>query len=344
MTKLRLKYVHRFRDRHGKVRHYFRRRGFKDQPLPGLPGSEEFMTAYQAALSGDTAPPLAIGATRSKPGTVAALVAAYFGSAAFLGLAPSSQATYRNIIERFRADHGEKRVALIKRRHIAIMLGKKAGTPGAANSWLKKMRGLMRFAMEQDLIREDPTLGVVPVRSRSDGFHTWSEEEIATYAAHHAPGTPARLALALLLYTGQRRSDVVKMGRQHVRKGVLSIRQQKTGNMVDIPIHPDLQAILDQLPADDLTYLRTSFRKPFTSPGFGNWFRARCNEAKLPKHCSAHGLRKAASRRLAEAGCTANEIAAITGHQSLREVERYTRASDRKGLADRAMKKLKDRT
>jgi integrase len=89
--------------------------------------------------------------------------------------------------------------------------------------------------------------------------------------------------------------------------------------------------------------LVTEFGKPFTAAGFGNWFREQCDVANL-RHCSFHGLRKAASVRLAEAGCTPHEIAAITGHASLKEIVRYTQTADRKRLARSAMEKVKRRT
>ncbi|MBK8160870.1 MAG: tyrosine-type recombinase/integrase [Rhodospirillaceae bacterium] len=344
MAQLRLKFVHRFRDRHGKVRHYFRRKGFKDVPLAGLPGSEVFMLAYQAALAGETAPRLEIGADRSKPGTIAALVAAYFASSDFQGLAPSTRITYRNIIERFRAEYGALPVNRLERRHIRAMIEKRAKTPAAANNLLKRIRSLIRFALAIDMIEVDPSTEVRGVRSKSPGYHTWSEEEISQFVERHKPGSKPHLAPCASTYTGQRRSDVVRMGRQHVRNGVLSIRQQKTKAVVEVPLHPELEAALKAAPADDLTFLRTAFGQPFTSNGFGNWFRERCNEADLPRECSSHGLRKAAARRLAEVGCTTHEIAAITGHESLREVERYTRAFDRKDAAISAMAKLKDGT
>lgn len=143
----------------------------------------------------------------------------------------------------------------------------------------------------------------------------------------------------LLLYTAQRRSDVVRMGRQHVRDGILTMRQQKTGAEVSIPMHPQLQAIIAATAKDNLTFLVTGAGKPFSPAGFTNWFRQCCNEAGLPKGCSPHGLRKAASRRLAEHGCSPHEIMAITGHKTLKEVTRYTAAVDRKRLAITAMSK-----
>lgn len=143
--------------------------------------------------------------------------------------------------------------------------------------------------------------------------------------------------MSLLLYGGQRRSDTVGLGRQHVRDGALHLRQQKTGAALVIPIHPTLAAILAATPTNGLTFLTTSTGAPFSPAGFGNLFREWCNEAGLPKHCSAHGLRKAACRRLAEAGCSEHQIAAISDHTSLAEVRRYTKAASQAKMARAAM-------
>jgi integrase len=135
------------------------------------------------------------------------------------------------------------------------------------------------------------------------------------------------------------------MGRQHIRNGAVEVTQQKTGTMLAVPIHPDLQVALASMPSNYLTFLTTSLGKPFTAAGFTNWFREACNAAGLPKGTSAHGLRKAAARRLAEAGCSANVIASITGHKSLNEIERYTKAADQVRMARDGMATLiKQRT
>jgi len=194
-------------------------------------------------------------------------------------------------------------------------------------------KALMAFAVGDGWRQDNPTTGTKRIKSRTDGFHTWTEEEIAQFEAVHPVGGKARLALALLLYTPQRRSDVVGIGRQHIRNGVLHIKQKKTGASLAIPVHPELARIIAATPSGNLTLLTTSFGKTFTAAGFGNWFRERCNEAQLPGHCAAHVLRKAACRRLAEAGCSANVIASISGHRTLTEVSRYTRAADQERLA-----------
>jgi integrase len=328
-------YVQGFIDRHGKPRWYFRRPGFKRMPLPGLPWSPEFMAAYEAAM--ERTPRIEIGASRTKPGTVAAAVVNYFNSWAFRNLAAETRRTRKNILERFRAEHGDKRIALLQPEHVKIMLAAKAGTPQAANNLLKTVRALMQYCIEQRLRDDDPTQGVRGAKIKTEGFRTWAEPDIEAFEAKHSIGSRARLALALLLYTAQRRSDVVKLGRQHIRSGVLHLRQQKTGRSLEIPVHPALQAILDATASDHLTFLTTQAGQPFTPAGFTNWFRDRCNEAGLPRGTSAHGLRKAACRRLAEAGCSANLIAAVSGHRSLREVQRYTEAADQARMARSAM-------
>ena len=345
MTNLRLPYVHRFIDHNGHPRHYFRRPGFKRAALPGLPGSAEFMQAYQAALTGQTAPRHDIGAIRTKPGTVDALVVAYYSSPAFQSLSPITGSTYRNILERFRIEHGDKRVAMLRRKDIVAMLAAKASAPGAANHWLRMVRTLMRFAISEEMIEIDPTAGVKSVKTRSDGFHSWTEGEIRAFEARHPVGTRAHLALALLLNTGQRRADVVLMGPQHMRTGLhgteIYVKQQKTNRELVIPVLPNLQRVIDATPCRNLSFLTTSFGKPFTAAGFGGWFRERCDEAGLPKECTAHGLRKAACRRLAEAGRSASEIAAISGHKTLREVQRYVEAADQARMARQGMEAVR---
>jgi len=324
-------YTNGFVDRHGKARWYFRRAGFKRVPLPGLPWSPEFMAAYEQALAGQ---PLQIGGARTNPGTVRALAVSYFHSSDFRSLKLSSQAIYRGVIDRFCIQYGDNRVAGLKREHVVKLMAARAEKPVAANNLRKVLRAMMKHAVEIGL------RDVRAIRVKSDGFHSWNDDEIAQFEKRHPRGTPARLALALLLYTGQRRSDVVRMGPQHICNGVLGVRQQKTGIELAIPVHSALAAVIAETPTYHLTFLTNQFGRPFTAGYFGQWFREQCDMAGL-RHCSAHGLRKAAARRLAEAGCSTHEIAAITGHASLKEVARYTEAVDRRRLAQSAMAKVR---
>lgn len=343
MTTIKLRYVQGFTDHNGHRRHYFRRPGYKRTTLPGLPGSEEFMAVYQAALAGLTAPKAQVGAERTKPGSMAALIAAYYESAEFAGLADLTKKTYRGVLERLRTEHGDKPVALLQPRHIRAMLDERAATPAAANSLRKHLRILMRFAIERDYRTDDPTLTVRKLKFKSVGFRPWTDADIAAFEARWPSGTRERLALALLLYTGQRRSDVIKFGRQHLRGDRLELRQQKTGTWLAIPIHRSLKAELDQVPATQMIFLLTKAGKPFSAGGFSNWFIDCAEMAGLDREgAGPHGLRKAIARRLAEAGCSVHQIMAITGHRSLGQVSTYTASAGQAQLAAAAMSAIDD--
>jgi integrase len=333
MTTFRLRYVQAWVDADGRVHRYFRRPGYKRIPLPGLLGSADFMAAYQGALAQDAEP---IGAKRSKPGTVAAVVAAYLDSTLHFGSrAKGTQIMRRTILERFREQYGDHPIASMPQKFIAAVLNKKK--PHAARNWLKTLRALCQFAIEQQFMREDPTRGIKLPSVKSAGHHTWTDDEIAQFEATHPIGSKARLALGLLLYTAQRRGDVIEMGMQHIRNGAVVLRQKKTSKPMIIPIRPELQAILDGTPSKHLTLLVTKSGQPYRPHDFTEQFRKWCDDAGLPKRCRVHGLRKAACRRMAEAGYSANEIAAWSGHATLTEIRRYTDAADQERMARSAM-------
>jgi integrase len=315
--------------------HYFRRHGQTRVRLPGVVGSAEFMAAYQQALA---AAPSPIGAEkRSKPGSVSVALAEYYQSQAFRSLTGGTPQQRRSILERFREAHGHLSLPSLPKEFLVALLDTMA--PNPARLWLRALRHFLRWAEQRRLIRQDPTLGIRIRSPRSDGHHTWSESEIAQFEAHHPIGSKARLALALGVFTAQRRSDVIRIGRQHIHDGMLTVRQQKTGTVLTIPMHAELARIINATPIGHLTLLTTRFGRSYRNNNFSDQFRAWCEDTGLPQACVFHGLRKAAARRLAEAGCTAHEIAAMTGHKSLREVEHYTRAADQARLAQAAMAK-----
>lgn len=338
MTILRLRYIQQFTDRHGTVRRYFRRRGLTPIALPGKPGSAEFIEAYQAALAGLTVAKRPIGAARAPSGSVSAALAAYYQHNSFLfGLAQATQKNRRAILERFRAAYGDKRVAQLERRHLVAILG--AMKPHPARALLKALRSFIAFCLEAELVDVDPTEGIKRAKApKSSGFHSWTEAEIAQYEAYWPIGSRERLAMALMLYTTLRRSDMVGLGPQHAAGNRLVIRKtaRTTGKTLQIAMHPDLAAIIAATPCSDLTYLVTSHGAPFTAAGFGNWFRERCDLAGLPQ-CSAHGLKKAALRRAAEAGGTVHHLQALSGNASLAELNTYTRDADQARLAAQAV-------
>ncbi len=313
----------------------FRKAGFTTY-ISGTPWSPQFMTQYAAALEGVKAITTEARKDNVKAGTINALAVSYYKSTDFQSLKPSTQTMRRNVIESFRNDHGDKPVKGLGRVHLTHIIGAKAKTPHAANNLLKILRVLLGYAVSIDMIDSNPAVGVKKFKASGDGFHSWSEAEIARFEERHPVGSRARLAMALLLYTAQRRGDVVAMKWNQVRGDLIALRQEKTDTPLLIPLHPELARILALTPRREGTILHTEQGKAFTSAGFGNWMRTRCNEAGLPQ-CSAHGLRKAAATRLANAGCSTDQIRAITGHRSVSEVAHYTKAADQQRLARQAL-------
>jgi integrase len=314
----------------------FRKDGFSTY-ITGTPWSEAFMRAYAAALDGIKAPTVAIGAERTRPGTINALIASYY-ALVFPTLEPSTQKLRRPILERFRNDHGDLPVARLEAKHIAALMVAKGKARTAANALHKQLHHLLEHAITINMITSNPAKLVKRYKIKGDGFHTWSEDEVVKFAEWHPPGSRAYLALMLMLYTGQRRSDVIRMGWQHIRqteKGPkIAVRQKKTDTPLLLPVAPELAEALATVPRDNLTFLLTSFGAPF-GVGFGKWFRARCIEAGVPQ-CSAHGLRKLAATRMAHAGCSDRQLMAVFGWVSHSEVSRYTQKANQALLAEQA--------
>ncbi len=250
------------------MRYYFRRRGGKAMPLPGLPGSEEFMAAYAAALAG--LPNVAIGVSRTLPGTINALVV-ITPSDDWQKLATDTQKNRRRVIERFRAQHGDKRVALLRRDHIVGMLAA-IERPSAKRHWLKAIRGLLRTAVPT-MRRDDPTEGIAGIKMpKTKGHHTWTDEEIAQYRGYWPLGTQQRLVMEFALETSSRRGEVVRFGPQHVRNGRIRIERTHGSEDVDMPMSPELQAACDAMRKVHLTYIVTAHGKPRSKYGLGNDF------------------------------------------------------------------------
>jgi integrase/recombinase XerD len=341
---LRFRYLVEDVDRHGNIRLYVR--------IPGRPkvrirepfGTDEFIAAYNAAVSDHVTAPRQ--ARQAKLGSFRHLCVLYYDSPTFKRLDPATQSWRRRALDAMSERHGHKPVALMASRHIRMLRDERADQPGAANQRLKALKALFAWACEEkpEFAPQNPTWSVRKIKYGSSGHYSWTPEEIAQYRDRHPLGSKARLALDLLVYTGGRREDAARLGPQHVRNRRIRFRQAKNEHRtpidIDIPLHPELEATIAAVPSGHLTFLVTEFGRPFTPAGFGNWFRDQCDQANL-HHCSAHGLRKATAAALAEAGATAHEIAAVTGHMSLGEIERYTRAARKKRLADSAMARLK---
>jgi integrase len=339
VTVLRLKYLHVYKDRHGKQRTYFRRPRQKQIPIPGLPGSREFHEAYQAALEER---PISVGIGRSKPGTFSALISGWYQSGEFLNLAPQTKNTYTGILERFREEHGDKPVRRLEASHVRAIVAKRKNTPAQANRVLTLLHQIMRFAVENDWRKDDPTVGVRKLKYAVKGHKTWNSSQLAEYEDYWPVGTKERLAFDCFLYTAQRISDVCRMEMEWIADGVMTITQKKTGETVYIPVVKPLLASIKAVGVRSGPLNVTGRGKARTASGFHNWFSQACRTAGLPRGISAHGLRKVAATALAERGRTTHEIMAITGHKSIAEVERYTREANKKRLAKAAMEGMYD--
>lgn len=352
----KLRYVHQDLDRHGNVRIYFwRGKGHPKIRIREQPGTPAFRAAYDAAFSGPPPAPTKPRDARPSAGTFRWLCVSYFASAEFRRLDSRTQAVRRGIVEHCCREpiapgaaetFAEVPLERFTSRAVRVLRDRKADFPEAANGRVKAIRQVFAWGLsaEPDAVAANPARDVPYLKAAAGGFHAWTVSEVRQFEERHPIGTKARLALALLLFTSQRRSDVILFGRQHVSNGWLHFTQFKNRNVAPVslsmPVHPQLQAVIDATPSDHMTFLVTEFGKPFTAAGFGNWFRKRCDEAGL-KHCSAHGLRKAAAALLAEGGASDREIMAVTGHRTSKEVDRYTRSASQKRLAGVAITKLR---
>ena len=261
-------------------------------------------------------------------------------------------ASYNSLLEGIRTEHGDKPAARADKEDIDGLFAKKvaAHSVGYANKWLRMMRRLFEIAIDKGIRADNPCGRVKAIKVKrsdvEDGYHTWTEDEVAIYRTAYALGTKARLAMELMLCTASRRSDGVKIGRQHLStdkptgRRMVKVCQQKTGKWVAIPMHPDLAEAIDAMPAGQLQFLTTEHGKPMAAKTLGNKMREWCKAIGLNDDCRSHGLRKACARRLAEAGCTEKEIASITGHSDMRVLALYVRMADDAKLAINATDKV----
>lgn len=341
-------------DRHGNVRLYFRRRGFTKVRIRAALGSKEFELAYADALEASQSGRADVArAAAPLPNSWRWLCHRYFQSVEFKQLdANSTQRIRRQILESTWIEPvapdsplliGDCPTDRFNAKIVRVLRDRKANFPDAANNRLKAVRRLLTWAVEQELVTSNPARDVPRLRTSAEGFHAWSLEEIARFEARWPIGTKERLAFALFRYLGVRRSDAVRLGKQHIREreGKSYIRftaekgKRQSPVTLELPVPPVLGAIINDSPTGDLAFLVTEYGRPFAAAGFGNWFRERCSDAGLPQ-CSAHGLRKFAATELAEAGASPHQLMACFGWKSLKEAERYTRSANQRKLAEDA--------
>lgn len=349
------KHVSVFRDRHGKERYRFRRAGFPSRYFKAEFGSEEFRQEYRVFNDPAALADAMNAQTERKylPGSIGKLIADYTKVPTRMGPSPETQHKVRRILERFAAGREDRLVRDLRFDHVDAIIararvkakdenGRSVGGVEAARKLRKELRRLFAFAKRQKLITENPVEDSEPVRvppaERSDGFHCWTEEEIAKYRDRWPLGTKQRLAMEIILWTDQRKVDAVHLGPQHIRNNQIRVRQSKTGKRLTLPLVPQLKAAIDAMPpTENLCYIMTTWGKPFSVNGFGNWFRKQCDAAGLP-HCASHGLRKATLRRMAERKLTNTSMKSVSGHSKDDELNRYIATADQEDLADDALK------
>jgi integrase len=339
-------------DRHGNVRIYFRRKGQPKIRLRERPGTEAFEAEYQRAFRGGVRPPSSNQHTLAMPGTMRWLCEQYYASPKFQSLAKSTRNVRRGILEEICQRAGNFRYAMMETPHVAKLRDEKAGFPHAANNRVKVLRQLFAWANspEYGYAKGNPARDVAKLPSTNpEGIRAWSEADAASYEARHPIGTKARLAFDLLLYTGVRRSDVVKLGPQMERDGKLLFSETKGGSRIvkthELPVLPPLRQSIDaaRKHVGHLVYLATQWGRPHSANGFGNWFKDRCREAGL-EGLSAHGLRKLAAQRCAEAGATEHQLMALFGWTNPQQAAVYTKKANRARLEAQAAALLEAQT
>ncbi|HLN24751.1 MAG TPA: tyrosine-type recombinase/integrase [Patescibacteria group bacterium] len=341
-----IQYVQSIKDRYGRWRHYYRRKGFR-QALDGQPGTPEFLTSYTAVHStfeGESS-------SAPKPGTFGAMVTAYLSAPEFTQLRGSTQDEYRRHIEDARLLWSDIPLAGITKKVVLMWRNSRSDRPTTANRGVETLRTLFKFGLDYDLCEDNPAKTVKSLRiPDSDGWAPWPKSALLAFA-DQSEGA-ARIAFYLALFTGQRRADVLAMRWDDIESGGIHVKQEKTNQRVWVPIHPLLaeemaeerdrqtkrykdRAAKGQAAAIGLTIVQKRTGEAYTDDGFGTiWNR---EQTRLGIKRPFHGLRKNATVGLLEAGCTAKLVQSITGHATMEMVELYGRRVNQKKLAREAM-------
>jgi integrase len=297
-------------------------------------GTSEFDTEYQAAIAASTVPRAKKGPSA---GSLSWLIDRYREkSAEWESFSPATRRQRENIFHQVIETAGDQPVAKITTETIMAGRDRRKATPFQARHFLDTMRGLFRWAVKAGVgVKVDPTIGVDnPVQETGDGFPPWDEDDVARYEARWPIGTREPIWLDVLMFTGLRRGDAVRLGRQHVRDGVATIKTEKSKGKIEVtlPILPVLTETLAAGPIGDLTFIINANDRPFKKESFGNAFKEACLKAGITNR-SAHGLRKIAATRAANNGATEHALKAIFGWTTGRMAGLYTRDADRRRLA-----------
>lgn len=340
-------HVYAVKDRHGKQRFRFVRKGWKSRYLPGQPGEAAFHQAYAEIIASEPKAEEIASPVKAAPRSLDDLFAKAKRGTRWTKKKPRTQHVQTQVVERFlnRTDrrgrrYGARPVSTVTVVWLETVFGEMSETPAAANVLRKILAGLMDHAVRMQWRTDNPVRFTEPFPESKEGFHDWTDGEIEQYRAHHALGTMARFTLELALNTAARRCNVAALTRDDISGGRIKVAHVKGNNETSVRMLPTTKAALDALPATPIRHLIvTQFGKPFTDAGLGNRMRKWCDDAGLP-HCSMHGLRKAISRQLAEHGATDAEGQAVTGHKKAATFQHYRAKANRVTLADRAFSNL----
>lgn len=347
MPHARPPHLHRETTRHGNVVWYHRVEAGKRTRIRGEYGGAEFWAAYEAAEGGR---PVVTAEAGAACGTLAWLIAQYRTHAPEWIAPPPiglSQATKRKREQFFRqATASAGHVAFARIDEAAILAGRdrRSTTPFQARHYMDAMRALFRWAKETKYIAVDPSASVKNLpRPKTQGHVPWSEEWMARYDAAYPLGSKERVWRDVIAYTGLRRSDAVRVGRQHERrvKGIrcIVIKTQKTGREVTLPILPVLAATLAAGPIGELTWVVGATGRPIKAGTLGNYFEKACAAVGIPGR--AHGIRKCAAMRAALNGATEDQLNALFGWEPGSGMAAlYTAAANRVRLAMGSIDKL----
>jgi integrase len=300
-------------------------------------GTPEFQDAYQTAIKGESPRPGA----RAAKGTLGWLFDLYRQTSAWSDLAPSTRYKREKIMMRVLATAGHEPVSAINEAAIIVGRERRAATPASAQAFIDTLHGLFKWAVKSKFAAVDPTLNVkVETKpKRKGGYPPWTDEDMALYEARWPRGTRERLLFDILTYTGLRIGDVARLGRQHVRNGIIRIDTEKTGMRVTIPMLAPLKATIEASQTGDLAYIVTRRGTPWNKGALGTYFSDSAKAAGI-RGKSAHGMRKAAATRAADNGATEREMEAIFGWSGGRMATLYTRSANRDRLAAGAIDKL----
>jgi integrase len=333
----RLRYLHHEIDRHGNTRWYFRKYPGKRIRIRGDYDSHEFMLAYEAARTGrDPLKPARPAKRVVIKDTLAWLIARYHDSAAWARLSVSSRRQREYVFNAVVKSAGDAPVGKLTKKTIKEAIDRRRTTPAAANSFLNVMGVLFRWGLEAELIDHDPTEGVRGLPGKTEGYHTWTEEEIAQFERRWPVGSRERLALAILLYTGFRCGDAAIFGRQHIQGSTITLRTEKTKMTVVIPLFPELASILNLTKMSGLAFICGKDGQPLSKNRFGTWFTKAAKAAGI-SNGTAHGLRKAAATRAVNNGATLAQLEAFFGWSGGKMASVYTKKADRARLAQEIM-------